>query len=314
MSQELTVINDLYSRTGTDPHELDDPDVAHLVINENHVLGMHAVPGLDVDAKELDDGVKVVVNLRSGTIVKKPVHLCFGMTPDRGVQRIIMDVTIESGAHISLLAHCVFPVAVDVQHIMDARLRVGENASYKYFEKHVHSPAGGVKVYPKALVEVGPGARFETEFELIEGRVGLIDIDYEATCQANSLLDMNARISGRADDYIKISETANLVGEYAKGVLTSKIAVRDNAKAEVYNKLTASAPFARGHVDCKEIVQDNGVATAVPVVDVHDPRAHITHEAAIGSVDNKQLETLMARGLSEDDAVETIINGLLSRS
>jgi Fe-S cluster assembly scaffold protein SufB len=88
--------------------------------------------------------------------------------------------------------------------------------------------------------------------------------------------------------------------------------VRDSARAEVYNKLTADAAFARGHVDCKEIVQDNGVATAVPIVEVHHPKAHITHEAAIGSVDSKQLETLMSRGLSEDDAVELIINGLLS--
>jgi len=60
-------------------------------------------------------------------------------------------------------------------------------------------------------------------------------------------------------------------------------------------------------------VQDNGVATAVPVVEVRHPKAHITHEAAIGSVDSKQLETLMSRGLNEDDAVEIIINGLLSR-
>ena len=95
-------------------------------------------------------------------------------------------------------------------------------------------------------------------------------------------------------------------------MLTSKIAVRDTAQAEVYNKLTASAAYARGHVDCKEIIQDQGVATAVPIVDVRHPKAHVTHEAAIGSVDNKQLETLMSRGLSEDDAVETIINGLLN--
>jgi Fe-S cluster assembly scaffold protein SufB len=48
-------------------------------------------------------------------------------------------------------------------------------------------------------------------------------------------------------------------------------------------------------------------------VEVLHPKAHVTHEAAIGSVDNKQLETLMSRGLSEDDAVDVIINGLLSR-
>jgi hypothetical protein len=47
-------------------------------------------------------------------------------------------------------------------------------------------------------------------------------------------------------------------------------------------------------------------------VDVKDPRAHVTHEAAIGSVDSKQLQTLMSRGLSEEEAVELIIQGLLS--
>jgi Fe-S cluster assembly scaffold protein SufB len=64
-------------------------------------------------------------------------------------------------------------------------------------------------------------------------------------------------------------------------------------------------------VDCKEIIKDQGRASAVPVVEVAHPRAHITHEAAIGSVDSKQLETLMSRGLDEDQASELIIAGLL---
>jgi Fe-S cluster assembly scaffold protein SufB len=53
------------------------------------------------------------------------------------------------------------------------------------------------------------------------------------------------------------------------------------------------------------------VAIAVPVVEVRHPQAHVTHEAAIGSVDHKQLETLLSRGLAEDDAVELLINGML---
>ena len=65
-------------------------------------------------------------------------------------------------------------------------------------------------------------------------------------------------------------------------------------------------------MDCKEIIQGNGKATAIPIVEVSNPHAHVTHEAAIGSVDNKQLETLMSRGLDEDDAVDLIIQGLLS--
>jgi len=312
MKPETDIATELYKRTDSDPHNLKDPDVAHLIVNHNEVLGMHAVPGLNVVTKELDDGVDIKLTLDDGTVVKKPVHLCFGMYPEEGVQRIIMDVAIGKNAVISLMAHCVFPFAVDVRHIMDANIRIGDGARYSYFERHIHSPTGGVKVYPKAIVEVGRKAHFKTEFELIKGRVGLIDIDYETSCEEYGVVDMTARVSGRVDDVIKIRETCHLKGEHARGVLTSKIAVRDKARAEVHNKLTADAAFARGHVDCKEIVQDEGTATAVPIVEVNHPKAHVTHEAAIGSVDSRQLETLMSRGLNEDDAVELIVNGLLS--
>jgi Fe-S cluster assembly scaffold protein SufB len=37
----------------------------------------------------------------------------------------------------------------------------------------------------------------------------------------------------------------------------------------------------------------------------------VTHEAAIGTVDRKQLETLMAHGLTPEQAVEMIVRGLL---
>jgi len=311
MSAPVNLITNLFDYTEVDPRHLKDPDTAHLVINGSTVLGMQAVPGLDIVTDEIEDGIDIRVRLEPGTIIRKSVHLCFGMLPERGVQKIIMDVDIGAGSRIALQAHCIFPMAVDVKHIMDASINIGEGARYSYFERHVHSPQGGVQVFPRAKVKVGPGAFFKTEFELIKGRVGLIDIDYETECDRESTLDMTARIAGRADDVIKIREGGILRGEYARGVLTSKIAVRDRARAEVHNKLTALAAYARGHVDCKEIVKDEGVATAVPVVEVHHPRAHITHEAAIGSVDHKQLETLMSRGLSEDDASELIINGML---
>ncbi len=166
-------------------------------------------------------------------------------------------------------------------------------------------------VVPKTRVHIKEGGRFKTEFELIKGMAGVIDFDYEVDCDAFSTLDMIARIIGRGHDKIRINETGHLNGEGAKAVLQSHLALRDDASAEIYNTLTASAAHARGHVDCKEIVQGNAVAKAVPVVEVSHPLAHVTHEAAIGSVDSKQLQTLMSRGLDEDAATDLIIEGLL---
>ena len=72
------------------------------------------------------------------------------------------------------------------------------------------------------------------------------------------------------------------------------------------------AAGSRGHVDCMEIVKDRAVASAVPIVQVTHPDAKVTHEAAIGSIDRRQLETLMAHGLDSQEAVRLIVDGILS--
>ncbi|MFP4066185.1 MAG: SufB/SufD family protein [Spirochaetaceae bacterium] len=291
------------------PH---DGKTAFIGINANQILASTLVPGLHIDPEELEDGIRARIHVEPGTVLEKPVHLCFGMVGETGIQRIELDIDIGEDATAQFMAHCVFPKAVDIQHIMDAQISVGARATYVYFERHIHGRDGGVTVKPTARVHVGEDARFSTEFELIRGRVGEIDIDYETTVEARGVLEMTARISGRGDDRVTIRETGDLVGEEARGVLTSHIALRDEAYGEVYNDLRARAPNARGHVDCKEIVQGRAVARAIPIVQVDHPQAHVTHEAAIGSVDSKQLQTLMSRGLSEEEATEMIIEGLLS--
>ncbi len=291
---------------------IQDPDIAHLIINKDEVVGMQDLPGLIVEPEPIEDGVDIALTLEEGTVIEKPVHMCFGVTHKEGTQKIKLDIDIEKNAEIGILAHCVFPQAVDVEHIMDADIRIGPGADYTYLEKHIHSPEGGIEVIPRAEVLLEENSRFKSDFELIEGRVGLIDIDYETTCKKDSVMEMTAKVDGRGDDQINIKETGNLVGEGARGVLTTRVALREKANAEVYNKLMADAPYARGHVDCKEIVQGEGTAEAIPIVEVNNPQAHVTHEAAIGSVDTKQLETLMSRGLSEDEGVDLIIDGLLS--
>ncbi len=294
------------------PHEIKDPGVARLVIDGNKVVGENSIKGLNVHVKELTDGVDVDIKLDDNCIIEKPVHLCFGVTPKKGKQKIIMNVDIGKHSKINIQGHCTFPNAVDVQHIMNGKINVGEGAEYAYMERHYHSDYGGTKVYPHATINVGKNARFRTEFELLKGRVGLIDINYYMILEENALAEMTSRINGSQDDKIIISESAELNGEYAKGVLTSKVAVRNEASAEIHNKIIANAAHSRGHVDCKEIVKDNAIATAIPIVDVRNAKAHVTHEAVVGDVDKKQLETLLSRGLNEDQASELIIQGLLS--
>jgi len=276
-------------------------------------VGLKLVKGLHVDADETDTGINAVISVDDGAHLEKPVHICFGVLPENGLQHIALDIRVKQDARASFLAHCTFPNAINVQHTMDAVIAVEPGARYAYFERHVHGPGGGVNVVPRAKVIVHEGAEFTTEFELIKGRAGRIDFEYDTVCHARSVVEMTARINGRGDDTIVIHEKALLSGEDARAALISHIALRDDASAEIYNDLVATGDRARGHVDCKEIVLGRAVARAVPTVEVRNPSAHITHEAAIGSVDSRQLQTLLSRGLTEDEATDLIIEGLLSK-
>jgi len=288
------------------------PDVAHLEIHGNSVLNATLVDGLVVESAETRSGVDVDVVVKRGTKIKNPVYLCFGML-ENGLQHIRMNVHFEEDAQAHFISHCTFSNASEVEHLMDAHIQLDAGAQYTYFERHIHSNEKGITVIPKAKIFLGENSYFKSEFELIKGRVGTMDIDYEAECGDNSVLELLSRISGRDDDLIKIREAGWLKGINSRGLLASNIAVRNNARAEIYNELTATAAGAKGHVDCNEIIQDEAQAKAIPIVDCRHPKAHITHEAAIGSVDSKQLQTLMSRGLNEEDAVEMIIQGLLRK-
>ncbi len=300
-----------YEEHGGKVESLKMPNVAHLVVEQNNVLSSGSAEGVFVDTQKLPTGVKIKLRVEKWRKIEHPVHLCFGVLPKEGLQEIFPEIVIEDGASVKLLAHCIFPNAVNVRHFMDGQFYIGKAAALEYTETHFHGDNGGVKVIPKLRSTVEKYGKLRMSFGITTGRVGKLDIDYDVSALEDSSVELMAKIFGRADDEIKIRESVNLDGEGARSIIKSRVAVRDRATSEITNITHGNKPFSRGHVDCTEVVQGQARASAVPIVSVKDFRAKVTHEAAIGSVDKKELETLEARGLTEDDAIETIIAGLL---
>jgi Fe-S cluster assembly scaffold protein SufB len=142
--------------------------------------------------------------------------------------------------------------------------------------------------------------------------VGKLAYDFEVFCEENGVAELVAKVYGKGNDDIKVWEKIHLNGAGARGLAKSRIVLGDKARAEVRGETYGNAPYARGHVDCMELVNGGeAIASAIPIVEVRNEKAKVTHEAAIGSIDRKQVETLMARGLNEDEAVDVIVKGIL---
>jgi len=67
----------------------------------------------------------------------------FGVIHKKGIQEIKMDVVFEAGASCQFYCPLHIPESRKVRHIMDASIRIGENAQMRYSEIHYHGPFGG---------------------------------------------------------------------------------------------------------------------------------------------------------------------------
>jgi len=312
IEKEYYEMIDAYERAGGARSALQSKEIAKLVVHENKVLSADEVPGVRVRYETKKSGVDVELLVEEGSKVKHPIHLCFGILPEEGLQDIGLRVEVRSGAEVSVIAHCVFPNAVNIIHKMNAVINIRDNARFSYRETHYHGDSGGIEVIPKARVTLGEKALYENTFSLVEGCVGKLDFDYEILSGARSVAELTAKVYGKKDDIIKITEKVSLNGNGARSLLKTRVVLRDRARAEVIGETYGNAPYARGHVDCIELINgEQAIAKAIPLVVAINDKAKVTHEAAIGSIDRREVETLMARGLDENEAVDVIVRGML---
>lgn len=311
-SQEFELFARAYEQSGGKPQTLQNQQQGLLVVSGNHVLGKQEIPGLSIEGGSLPDGAQARILVKAHAHIAQPVHLCFGVLPAEGVQRIIADFLLEEDARATFLAHCMFPNAVNVRHIMTGTIQIGQQARMEYSETHYHGETGGVEVLPTITADIGRDGVYISTFKLIDGAAGKVRLDYDATVQDRGVVELYAKIYGKRADDITVRESISLNGSKARGLAKSRIVLSESAQAEVLGEVIGNGAYARGHVDCMEIVRGKQArASAVPRLQVVDDTAKLTHEAAIGSVDKRQVETLMARGLSEQEAVDIIVKGIL---
>jgi len=311
-SKEFEALAEAYETSGGNAASLLDKKSASLVVSHNKIIGKNEIPGVRIEGAETPTGATAKITVDPGTIVEKPVHLCFGIIPKEGIQEIISEFDIGDEASVTFLAHCTFPNAIKVKHTMNAKIHVGKNAEMTYSETHFHGESGGIEVLPVVKVIVDEGGSLKNEFKLIKGTVGQLRVDYEGDLKKDAVCEFDAKVYGKNDDRISVKESIFLNGVNARGLAKSRIVSSDRCQSEVIGEMVGNAPFARGHVDCVEIIKGKDArASAIPRLTVVDDRSKLTHEAAIGSVDKKQVETLMARGLSEDEAVDVVVRGML---
>ena len=286
---------------------------AKLLLDFNKISGIEQVDGIILKGREIENGIVADIIIKEGTSHEEPVHLCFGVNKQTGIQEIFPRIICEDNSTVKIQAHCSFPKADGLIHKMFGHFYIGKNCKFEYSETHYHGEKSGALVAPVAYMYVGENSVFENNFTLTKGTPGKVKILIDIYAMKNSVIRSTIKAFGKnKNDSIRIRDSVFLEGQNARSLIKMKAAARDGGEVLMYGVTEGNAPHVNGHVECNEIVLGKGsICRARPFIRATDPTSSISHEASLGRFPQKWLDELRAKGLTEGEATDVLIQAML---
>ncbi|RXA18015.1 SufD family Fe-S cluster assembly protein [Methanosarcina sp. MSH10X1] len=258
----------------------------------------------------LEDADGYFVRVPAGKKSALPVQTCLLLGRDRVFQTVHNIVIVEEGASLDIITGCTAKKEVEEGlHLGISEMYVKKGATLNF--TMIHNWAEQIGVRPRTVIHVEEGGTYVSNYICLkpvrsvqtyptvklEGKGAVTRLNTIAIAHPGSELDLGSRAIFNAP-----GTKAELISR------TITIGGRIVARGE----MIGNAKGAKGHLECKGLVlTDKGSQLAIPILEANVDDVELTHEAAVGKIAKDQVEYLMARGLTEDEAVGLIVRGFL---
>ncbi|MDM7919831.1 MAG: SufD family Fe-S cluster assembly protein [Methanosarcina sp.] len=258
----------------------------------------------------LEDADGYFIRVPPGKKSAMPVQTCLMLGSKKSAQTVHNIIIVEEGATLDIITGCTSRKGVEEGlHLGISEMYVKKGATLNF--TMIHNWAEQIGVRPRTVVKVEEGGTYVSNYICLkpvrsvqmyptvrlEGKDAVTRLNTIAIAHAGSELDLGSRAVFNAP-----GTRAELISR------TITIGGRLVARGE----MIGNAKGAKGHLECKGLVlTDKGSQLAIPILEANVDDIELTHEAAVGKIAKDQVEYLMARGLTEDEAVGMIIRGFL---
>ena len=216
-----------------------------------------------------------------------------------------VDVVIIAGCGVHTDGHG------DSTHNGIHRFFVGKNAHIVYLEKHLGEGDSAERKNINPVTEIFAEENAYIEMDTTQiGGVDHTERVTRGTLAAGAKLVVREKIMTEKDQYAKTDFDIDLSGENTGVDLISRSVAKGESVQIFESKIRGNAPCT-GHSECDAIIMDKAKVEAMPALVAAHVDASLIHEAAIGKIAGEQLTKLMTLGLTEEEAVQKIIDGFL---
>jgi Fe-S cluster assembly protein SufB len=246
------------------------------------------------------------------TKLDKPLQSYFRINEESMGQFERTLIIVDEGADVHYVEGCTAPIySKNSMHAAVVEIFVHEHAKCRYTTIQNWSANVYNLVTKRSVVDAGG------MMEWIDGNIGAFKTMKYPSCvlRGNGArgLTISIAVAGKGQVQDTGAKMIHLA-PHTQSTIISKSVSRNGGEVN-YNGLvrhSKEAKYAKTKVECDTLVLDEfSKSDTMPVNIVSNKYSVVEHEAAVSKISEDELFYLMSRGLSEEEAAETIILGFL---
>lgn len=247
----------------------------------------------------------------AGAKIENPVQACLYIGQENLIQDVHNTIIVEEGAELHVITGC----ATDPQ--VNKGMHIGVSEFYvkkggKLTFTMINRWGEEVMVRPRTGVIVEENGVYISNYICMTPVKDLQMYPTVKLAGPGAVSRLNSIVVAPPGSHMDVGGRAILAAPGAKAEIIARTL---STGGTVINRghLLGQSPETKAHLECHGLLlSEQGIIHAIPELEARTGNAELSHEAAVGKIAPEEIEYLMTRGLTEDEAVATIVRGFLN--
>lgn len=247
-----------------------------------------------------------------GAKLELPIQACMYIENDDVQQTAHNIIIAEPGSEINIITGCSTAKHVDrAMHVGVSEFYLKENSKVTF--TMIHNWAQEVDVRPRTgVIMNGDNSTYISNYILAKP---VRNIQAYPTAYANgdnTKVFFQSILAGKEDSVIDQGSRTMLKGRNSQTEMITRAISEDESTIYTRGDLVGLSPDVKGHLECMGLLlSEKSKILSIPELRGESTDMELSHEAAVGKIAEDEIQYLMARGLTEDEAASMIVRGFL---
>jgi Fe-S cluster assembly scaffold protein SufB len=244
-----------------------------------------------------------------GTKTEFPVQSCLYLAKSGKVQRVHNIIIAEENSELDIITGCTSASEKDRGlHLGVSEFYVKKGAKISF--TMIHSWAPAIAVRPRTGIIIEEGGVFLSNYVIMQP-VRSVQTYPVAICKGKkATVRFNNIMVARKGATMDVGSKVILNNTGSRTEMISR-AITMGGKIIARGYIEGNVPEVKGHLECRGLILTGGIIHAIPELKGTVEGIDLSHEAAVGKIAEEEVQYLMARGLTQNEATSAIVRGFL---